>query len=62
MTININNPDDGRYTLDGVVPTSFRKGDSIQIYAKVIVNGRTQKAVVSSFVLSGSSTAGQVWP
>ena len=62
MIVSISNTESGVYKTDGIIPTDWAKGDTVQVYATAIVAGKTQKAVVSSFVLTGTRSGGQVWP
>jgi hypothetical protein len=62
MPVTVTKLSTGRYALSGIIPTAWRRRDVIQISVSCTVNGKTFAGIVSSFVLTGLVTTGQVWP
>jgi hypothetical protein len=62
MPVTVTKLSTGRYALSGTIPTTWSRRDVIQISVSCTVNGKTFAGIVSSFVLTGLVTTGQVWP
>lgn len=51
----------GYYKVEGTIPTTYERGDSIQVVARAIVNGVPSKQIISEFELGGTQPTGQIW-
>lgn len=52
----------GEYIATGTIPTTYVKGDAVQIVVSATVGGVNGKQVISDFIIDSANTYGQVFP